>query len=128
MKKAIAISLIIISLLFVFLPVESNASFSIDDIFEKAREWMERGSQNPIISPETIVDFVIPIGQIMTAIGISVVFAGLVIIGIKYMVSEPEQKGKLKQQLIGLVVAGVVIFGAYSIWKLTYDFFSELFK
>lgn len=37
--------------------------------------------------------------------------------GIKNLVSTPETRGKLKQQLIGLVVSGVVIFGAYYIWR-----------
>lgn len=37
--------------------------------------------------------------------------------GIKYMVSPPDKQGALKQQAIGLVVAGIVIFGAYGIWS-----------
>ena len=64
----------------------------------------------------------------LTAIGIAILFGGIIILGIKYMISEPEQKGKLKQQLIGLVVSGVVIFGAYTIWSLFNSFFTNLFK
>ena len=38
--------------------------------------------------------------------------------GIKYLTAGPDAKAKLKNQLIGVVVSGVVIFGAYYIWKL----------
>ena len=36
------------------------------------------------------------------------------------MFATPEEAAKLKQQLIGLVVSGVVIFGAVAIWKIVY--------
>ena len=75
---------------------------------------------------DKIIDTVLPIGQMLTAIGVAVLFGGIVILGIKYMLADPQQKGKLKQQLIGLVVSGVVIFGAFTIWKLTYNFFNGL--
>lgn len=128
MKKIFKITLIIICLLFTFLTINSNASLSWDSIQKSAQEWEKQGSSKTIISEDKIVDAVLPVGQMLTAIGVAVVFGGLVILGIKYMISEPEQKGKLKQQLIGLVVAGVVIFGAYTIWNLFYNFFTELFK
>ena len=47
-----------------------------------------------------------------------VLVAVLTFMGIKYITSGPEAQGKLKQQLIGVVVSGVVIFGAYGIWQL----------
>ena len=34
------------------------------------------------------------------------------------MTASPEAQAKLKQQLIGLVVSGFVIFGSYAIWKI----------
>ena len=40
----------------------------------------------------------------------------LTYMGIKYLTSGPEARAKLKVQLIGVVVAGLVIFGAYYIW------------
>ena len=63
----------------------------------------------------------------LTALGVAVLFGALILLGIKYMTAEPEQKGKLKQQLIGLVIAGIVIFGAFSIWRVAYNFFEDVF-
>ena len=62
------------------------------------------------------------IGNILTTVGVVIVLAGLLIIGIKYMVATPEEAAKLKTKLIGLAVAGVVIIGAYGIWQLAGSF------
>lgn len=127
MKKIIGIIFIVICLLFTFFAVNSNAKdLSWDNIQSKANGWVNSGKT--MITEDQIADAVLPVGQMLTAIGVAVLFGGIVILGIKYMISEPEAKGKLKQQLIGLVVAGVVIFGAYTIWNLVYNFFNGLFK
>ena len=46
--------------------------------------------------------------------------------GIKYFISSPEEQAKLKGQLIGVVVSAVVIFGAYSIWKMAVSIFMNM--
>ena len=61
-----------------------------------------------------------PVDNILTAVGIVVLVAVTMIMGIRYMFATPEEAAKLKQQLIGLVVSGVVIFGAVAIWKIVY--------
>lgn len=61
---------------------------------------------------------VIQVGNILTTIGLAIVMVGILIIGIKYMMASPEGAAKIKGQLVGLVVAGVVIFGAYGIWSI----------
>lgn len=57
------------------------------------------------------------LGNILTMIGAGVMVAATAYMGIKYMMSPPDKQAALKQQLMGLVVAGIVIFGAYAIWK-----------
>lgn len=44
---------------------------------------------------------------------------------IKYLTANAEQKGKLKQQLIGLVVSIIVIYGAVGIWNIIQDIMKE---
>lgn len=58
------------------------------------------------------------LGQILTTIGAGVMVAVITYMGIKYLTSGPEAQAKLKTQLIGVVVSGVVIFGAYTIWSI----------
>lgn len=127
MKKTMKIGIIVICLLFTILSINSNASgLTWDSIKSSADSFTNAGSK-PMISDDKIIDAVLPIGQMLTAVGVAVLFGGIVILGIKYMMADPQQRGKLKQQLIGLVVSGVVIFGAYSIWKLAYNFFNGIF-
>lgn len=57
------------------------------------------------------------LGQILTMVGAGVMVAVISYMGIKYLVSPPDKQAALKQQLIGVVVAGIVIFGAYGIWS-----------
>ncbi len=128
--KKIAILLTIIAIMFMFFSVNCvfANNLSWDSITKSAQDWENKGKTKTLITEDKIVDAVLPVGQMLTAIGVAILFGGIVILGIKYMISEPEQKGKLKQQLIGLVVAGVVIFGAFTIWNLLRNFFEGLLK
>lgn len=57
------------------------------------------------------------LGQLLTMVGAGVMVAVLSYMGIKYIMSPPDKQAALKQQLVGVLVAGIVIFGAYGIWS-----------
>lgn len=57
------------------------------------------------------------LGQILTMVGAGVLVAVTTYMGIKYLTAGPEAQAKLKIQLIGVIVSGMVIFGSYFIWK-----------
>ena len=65
------------------------------------------------------------LGQILTMVGAGVMVAVTTYMGIKYLTAGPEAQAKLKTQLIGVVVSGMVIFGAYHIWKIVITIASE---
>lgn len=67
-----------------------------------------------------------PIVGILTAIGVIVLVAVTIIMGIKYMFATPEEAAKLKQQLIGLVVSAVVVLGATTIWRIILDVLNKI--
>lgn len=105
----------------IFMLVLSNIailpSYAID--FTKAEDFIQTGKKNQGITDLTeIGNNFSDIGKVLVYIGAGVLVGGLAYIGIMYMVSSPEKQGKLKQQLIGILVAAVVIFGAYSIWSI----------
>ena len=54
----------------------------------------------------------------LVVIGLATVLIVGTIMGIQWITATPDKQAKLKQQLIGLVVATVVIFGAVGIWSL----------
>ena len=91
------------------------------NIFDKTGEENSRN-----IKVENVVGPIRDLTQILVTIGAGVMVAVTTYMGIKYLTSGPETQAKLKIQLIGLVVAGVVIFGAYNIWKIVVTLASEL--
>lgn len=114
MKKSITKILIItifLSMIFI------NFSMAVD--FADADAFIEKGSANNKISDLSGIgaEFT-AIGNILKYIGAGIIVAATGYMGILYMISPPERQAKLKQQLIGLVVAAVVIFGGYYIWKI----------
>ncbi len=86
---------------------------------QQAASFIEAGKNNAgdVNYSEVTKEFV-GLGQILTTIGAGVMVAVITYMGIKYLTSGPEAQAKLKTQLIGVVVAGVVIFGAYTIWTI----------
>ena len=95
----------------------SKASFDWGTIEQQAQDFAGGAGSAPI-ELGNLRESVIAIGNILTAIGVAIIMVGILIIGIKYMIASPEEAAKIKGQLVGLVVAGVVIFGAYGIWSV----------
>ncbi len=95
----------------------SNLTFAID--FGDADAFIGKGETNAKISDlnEVAKPFT-ALGNVLRFIGVGIVVIATTYMGILYMISPPEKQAKLKQQLIGLVVSAVVIFGGYYIWKI----------
>lgn len=60
---------------------------------------------------EKLIDF-------LWGLGLLVIFASTVILGIKYMIVTPEEKSRIKQATTPYIIGVVVIFGALTIWQL----------
>lgn len=86
---------------------------------DQANDFIEKGSKNTEgIDYKKITAEFTGLGKILTTVGAGVMVAVITYMGIKYLTSGPEAQAKLKTQLIGVVVSGVVIFGAYTIWSI----------
>lgn len=118
--KTLILALVAIMLL---MPI-SRASLSWSSIDGQARGFIANGAANGgnLITESSMKPLVGGLANILTTIGAVIVLAGLLIIGIKYMVATPDEAAKLKTKLVGLAVSGVVILGAYGIWKLVGEF------
>ena len=92
---------------------------SFDEMKDALTDWKSRGQQdNAGVNAGDLKQIVIPVINILTVIGVFVLVAVTIIMGIKYMFATPDVAAKLKQQLIGLVVSAVVVLGATAIWKI----------
>jgi len=51
-------------------------------------------------------------------LGLLVIFISTVVLGIKYMLVQPNEKSRLKQATTPYIIGVVIIFGAITIWQL----------
>ena len=101
---------------------------TLKDMESQAKNFISKGKQQANqskIDAGAIAGEFVGIGQILTLVGAGVLVAVTTYMGIKYLTAGPEAQAKLKVQLIGIVVSGVVIFGAYGIWSMVVDIASQ---
>lgn len=124
-KKLIIIAILIMCVCIYVIPSHTYASeLSWFTISEKAENFEKEGEkQNKVIDASDVTQ---GLANILTTIGVITVLGALLIIGIKYMMASPDEAAKLKKQLVGVVLAGVVIIGAFGIWKVTESVFSGI--
>lgn len=87
------------------------------EMMDQASGFIQKGEQEANISIDGITSEFKVLGQILTMIGAGVLVAVTTYMGIKYLTAGPDAQAKLKQQLVGVIVSAIVIFGAYGIWK-----------
>ncbi len=121
----IAIFLILIN--FNYTNAAGDGSSLLSNMESQAKNFIDKGSKaaEGNINYTNIANEFKGLGQILTMIGAGVMVAVTTYMGIKYLTAGPEAQAKLKVQLIGVVVSGMVIFGAYSIWKLVMQVASQ---
>ena len=124
--KLILLPIIIIFSIIFFNPTESLAFPTFDEMVSQAESWVDSRKNGNIVSEQKVSEILLPIGQFLMGVAILVLIIVTIILGIKYMSADPSTQAKLKQQMIGLVVAAVVIFGAVAIWRLVYSFMNDL--
>lgn len=55
---------------------------------------------------------------VIWGLGLIVIFVSTVVLGIRYMLVNPNEKSRIKQATTPYILGVVVIFGAVTIWKL----------
>lgn len=125
MKKLIKISFILIILLTLF---SLYYSVSASSIWEDARSFLSIGRKNSGMTTGSLfisnladqnsknkfeqgIDF-------LWGLGLLTIFISTVVLGIRYMFTNPNEKSRVKQATTPYVVGVTVIFGALTIWKL----------
>ena len=124
-RKIILKLLIALLLILIFIvPNQVNAAgLSWSKIESQAEGFIQKGQIDTVNMDDDIEDIVIPVARMLVIFGNVTVVIAMTVIGIKYLMATPETKAKLKTQLIGVVVATVVIFGGQLIWSMLYNFF-----
>ncbi len=84
----------------------------LQNMEKQANDFITKGQQSAEgnINYDNIAKEFKGLGQILTMVGAGVMVAITTYMGIKYLTAGPEAQAKLKVQLIGVVVSGMVIF------------------
>lgn len=127
-KMLIKIIFMLITIYVVISNIYVSKATTLEEMEKQAGDFITKGqtqAEKAGIDAGEIAENFVGIGQILTLVGAGVLVAVTTYMGIKYLTSGPEAQAKLKVQLIGIVVSGIVIFGAYGIWKLVVNIASK---
>ncbi len=114
----------IITVLFVnILSSYAFASSTLDNIVSDGDSFISAGKMKADgnISEEELKGFSSTIYSVLLIIGtILAIIVGL-ILGIKFIAGSVEEQADVKKMLVPYVIGVVVVFGAFTIWKLLVD-------
>ena len=120
--RKIIICICILSLFLIAVYPTNVQAVSIDEIFTGADNFLDKGGGQAGVNT-TIDDTALSNTSDFlynVLLGISMIIAVIVgmVLGIKYMLATSEEKADIKQTLPAYIVSCVVVFGAFTIWKL----------
>ena len=121
LKKSIAPIILLITILF------NNKVFAFGDIKGDGDSFISKGSTSSPITVQEAWDNLLPIAQILLAIASVVLVIAYMYLGIQYMITDPQGKADIKQKLIGLVIATVIIYGGIGIFTVIINLFNSIF-
>lgn len=104
-----------------------NGGHTIDEIINEAENFMNIGkNQNSKISANNLQLGSNTLYNILLGIGVFLTVAVGMYLGIKFMLASAEDKAKVKESLIPYIAGCIVIFGAFTIWKLAITLLSGI--
>lgn len=124
--KKIKNILVIISIVMCIYFASNEVYASASEWKGQADKWLQNGMQNPPITTEEAWAKLLPIGQILVVVASVVLVICFMYLGIKYMTADPSGKADVKQKLIGLVVATVVIYGGMGIFAIIVNLMNSI--
>ena len=130
MKKISQLAIKIIMILFIlqilYMPI-SQASFW-GDIVEAGDNFLSDGkdASSNIIEDEQVDNEFNRIYNILFGIGLAFSLIIGAFLGIKFMMGTVEEQAKIKEMLIPYILGCVIIFGAFGIWRLAINIFSNI--
>ncbi len=122
MKKIISIILLIITFV-VLLNMQSYTyatSHTAGEVIKEADGFIQKGQAgaNGLITQEKLKELSDTIYNILLVVGIIAAVLIGVLLGIKFMTAGVEGKAEVQKALIIYVMGCVVVFGAFTIWKI----------
>ena len=127
MKKFLKVSIVFFIILSIYFVTDISLAAGWD-IWESGKDFLDKGStesffdsiSNWVNTTSSLVVFSQMIDFIW-GLGLMVVLISTVVLGIKYMMVNPNEKSRIKQATTPYIIGVVIIFGATTIWKIIID-------
>lgn len=121
MKKSLSFKLILTLLMtFCIFSLMIPKTYALGDIISSADNFIEDGKneKNVGLNEGVIQDLSNTVYNILFILGIVIAVIWGLVIAIKFITGSVEEKAEVKKTLIPYVAGCVVLFGAFTIWKL----------
>lgn len=105
-----------------------RSDLSSGTILSEGKDFIKKGSSQTPIKWDEIKKNILPIAHILAAIATVVFMIVGMIMGIKYMISGADERAGIKQKLIWLIIAMVVVYGATGIYNLVVEIMQNITK
>lgn len=118
----ITLLIIILNTLAVTTYATSADSTTIDSVIDGAGDFIKDGErQQARIKQEDLQELSSTIYNVLLVIGVIVAAIVGIVLAIKFITGSIEEKADVKAMLIPYVIGCVVVFGAFTIWKIVVD-------
>lgn len=107
--------------------VEVTTSHSAGEIVEEGKKFIEIGeSGESKIDSSDLKNLSNTLYTILLVIGIVIAIIVGLILGIKFIMGSIEEKAEIKTMIIPYVIGCVIVFGAFTIWKIVVDILQSM--
>lgn len=97
---------------------DASATHTLDEIASEAKGFLSKGTVAIPFSEGNLKGASDTLFNILLGLGMAAAVIIGVYLGVKFMMSSVEDKAKVKEALIPYIAGCIVVFGAFTIWKL----------
>lgn len=114
--KYVLVVLIFISLFLLWIPNTVNAE-GFFSIIKEGSEFINKGNKE-VIAASKIKETSDYIYNTLLGIGIVLAIVVGMALGIKFIIGSIDEQAKIKEALVPYIISCIIIFGAFTIWKI----------
>lgn len=122
------LSVIVIAIICI-LSICPRASYAVDTstIMDGANKFLDGSEDREVFNKTNEKDAIDTLYFIMLTIGIVLALIVGSVLGIQFITAGAAGQAKVKEKIIPFVLGALVVFGAFGIWRITYNVLNGLF-
>ena len=107
---------------------ERDGGHTADEIIEEGKNFIDTGKEkaDDKIKQDNLQKMSNTLYNILLVTGILIALIVGMILGIKFIMGGIEEKAEIKTMIIPYIVGCVVVFGAFTIWKIVVDILQSM--